>query len=1283
MTERRRRECFLSYPRLPSHTPCIITNRRLYLLECGQGKYATCSWRCAQSGQAPRIWKDFCPFTSWPARHAFKTIQLRCVRVSSAHTRNPAIPEASINQLHCACGVYFSNGVHSFLKAVAPSIKMCVLQVVLKTCCRFTFLHIPDCTHSQVYGYASNWYGCARTFILQFPIRTCDISVTLSSCLQLAGDGRTAASEKAKDGSLPLHLLCRSNMLTNCSIDICKLLLDAHIDAARLSAGGDDKDLALHKLCLTTPHSAQSIKICRLLVHAYPHAIHIPGNHHDPEVLQAYEVKGIDPSKEPGDEPLVILCRADLMTRYTADLCMIVSGTGSFNIHPALSILNQKVYRPRGNETQQKMALRALISLAIVSPHEASPYIELDSEAHSGPRQVKFLRGVEREMGDESNNQLLHVLRMSELYRIEAVETGHGVLVMKLMSLSQQCLDWAIAMVDDLPTKVAKKAIWTPEKDSAVFMKGSTPIGLAVDLGDLKIVSSPAVFDVVRRAWPGKYQWEYNPMHGTIFSNLVLEFEMEHGSSTRKIVWTFSHRLLELLNPSILIASPMNMYFLGIMMQVALLVAYQITIDVSHSPREYPYSFGPPEWYLIVHIIGGIVFEGGQLHENGIVEYMKDPWNTIDVGMWGLLVAWAYTRLTDWNQKENVDGVSFVPDRSESSIFMGMAGICIWIRILNVFGLDPYFGPLVRIMQGMTKGVITFLILLAIFVMGFATALRSIFRTVDREHPTVMEAGFDDILEKYEDAGYSMVSLLNMALGQFDLALIYEINKEALAVILVFLACTFVMLFNLLIALMTDTYTEIRLESEQLWKKDRAMLMATYTTTDPMLESFNFSTIMTCLPPPLNLVVLSGVFICLPFYLLAQIRDKSKTWERKANDLRLAITRLFLFFVVCLPSTCLWVLTSLPLNWIFIGSAGTLDYLRLPLYQREPHKRVMVSRMFSFVATPFFLVYFPVCFLVRYIGRCVSRAKPEDDAHEDEDYESHGVQVENNVDAPHVHGQMFGSAAGETGSHTHSDSDLILHRASSRESDGNHRHDSPRHGMADDQGRSHHGDPGDHHGEPGDHHQLEQKKLIEIWEEEMDEDDLLILHETYAKSRPLDSEDLAAASKLAEMQKDQAISELKQDLAKTFQKQDSRQKAVIDSLNDLDLGIKKVQQESARNLADLKALVHKEVHQVCLCVCVVCGQSERVNIRAFFLFLLRKHSITENFQKTFSELKKGKHYFRCKKIYMRNIEGGKYAHPLAHPAPTPLPIPSHPSPTLPAAIRKPWSKAYLKTFTQI
>ena len=62
----------------------------------------------------------------------------------------------------------------------------------------------------------------------------------------------------------------------------------------------------------------------------------------------------------------------------------------------------------------------------------------------------------------------------------------------------------------------------------------------------------------------------------------------------------------------------------------------------------------------------------------------------------------------------------------------------------------------------------------------------------------------------------AMVSLLDMALGQFELIALYEVDILGFLVVVGYLLITFIMLFNLLIALMTDTYTQIREESEQV-----------------------------------------------------------------------------------------------------------------------------------------------------------------------------------------------------------------------------------------------------------------------------------------------------------------------------------------------------------------------------------------------------------------------------------------------------------------------------------
>jgi hypothetical protein len=60
--------------------------------------------------------------------------------------------------------------------------------------------------------------------------------------------------------------------------------------------------------------------------------------------------------------------------------------------------------------------------------------------------------------------------------------------------------------------QVAKKAIWAPERESDLFMNGDSPIGIATELGDLKIVSHGAVFDVVRQAWPGHHLQQLLPV---------------------------------------------------------------------------------------------------------------------------------------------------------------------------------------------------------------------------------------------------------------------------------------------------------------------------------------------------------------------------------------------------------------------------------------------------------------------------------------------------------------------------------------------------------------------------------------------------------------------------------------------------------------------------------------------------------------------------------------------------------------------------------------------------
>ena len=89
--------------------------------------------------------------------------------------------------------------------------------------------------------------------------------------------------------------------------------------------------------------------------------------------------------------------------------------------------------------------------------------------------------------------------------------------------------------------------------------------------------------------------------HNLLF--LFLDFEIEKHSNTRKVLWKWHERFLELLDPSIFLSSPMNMYFLMVMMQTTLVVMFQVVLDLSHHERKCggspcfwscPYLHRPP-----------------------------------------------------------------------------------------------------------------------------------------------------------------------------------------------------------------------------------------------------------------------------------------------------------------------------------------------------------------------------------------------------------------------------------------------------------------------------------------------------------------------------------------------------------------------------------------------------------------------------------------------------------------------------------------------------------------
>lgn len=154
---------------------------------------------------------------------------------------------------------------------------------------------------------------------------------------------------------------------------------------------------------------------------------------------------------------------ATLLVRHIEDESMLTD---------VLTKLAQKVYRPKGDDLQQRMALRIMVNIAFVHLEKVVSFLSLD-ESLIGAHSISFLKEVVDELALDAENPLHHVLRAGQLYRTLADHETASQIKLRLVKMSEIHVQWAVDMVEQLSGKVAKRALWTPEKDSPEFLQAA------------------------------------------------------------------------------------------------------------------------------------------------------------------------------------------------------------------------------------------------------------------------------------------------------------------------------------------------------------------------------------------------------------------------------------------------------------------------------------------------------------------------------------------------------------------------------------------------------------------------------------------------------------------------------------------------------------------------------------------------------------------------------------------------------------------------------------------
>lgn len=168
---------------------------------------------------------------------------------------------------------------------------------------------------------------------------------------------------------------------------------------------------------------------------------------------------------------------------------------------------------------------------------------------------------------------------------------------------------------------------------------------------------------------------------------------------------------------------------------------------------------------------------------------------------------------------------------------------CLWLRILLLFRLTRFLGPLVKMIQNMMTDI-------GIFMILFSTQL-IIFGSIG----TLLFASTDGYSSFYE----ALLTLFASALGGFDFSALDGSNKNRYirdAFLVVFLILNLVLMLNLLIAILSSTYAQLEDKKLVLYINEILKLRST-------LEYDKRCSSLVSTFPPWNVITL----LFMPFLL--------------------------------------------------------------------------------------------------------------------------------------------------------------------------------------------------------------------------------------------------------------------------------------------------------------------------------------------------------------------------------------------------------------------------------
>ncbi|NWI17206.1 TRPC4 protein, partial [Crypturellus soui] len=251
---------------------------------------------------------------------------------------------------------------------------------------------------------------------------------------------------------------------------------------------------------------------------------------------------------------------------------------------------------------------------------------------------------------------------------------------------------------------------------------------------------------------------------------------------------------------------------------------------------------GPPptivEWMILPWVLGFIWGEIKQMWDGGLQDYIHDWWNLMDFVMNSLYLATislkivAFSKYSGLVPRESWD--MWHPTLVAEALF-AIANIFSSLRLISLFTANSHLGPLQISLGRMLLDILKFLFIYCLVLLAFANGLNQLYFYYETNEPDSCKGircdkqnnAFSTLFETLQSLFWSIFGLINL----------YVTNVKARHEFTEFIGATMfgtynvislVVLLNMLIAMMNNSYQLIADHADIEWKFARTKLWMSY-----------------------------------------------------------------------------------------------------------------------------------------------------------------------------------------------------------------------------------------------------------------------------------------------------------------------------------------------------------------------------------------------------------------------------------------------------------------------